>query len=255
MFMYIIGRVRYPFLPTSKLYKFKRLYRSGRESLRLPTHPCVNMNFSVNSINNFSYPFVMIARCNVKVLSRNYTQQAIKYNKEYELNQEQKEAIIGIILGDGYLERGKPTFNTRFRIEHAYPDQENYVLCLYNIFLNLMKSQPKIVIRKPHPLTGNIHKSIYIRTLRFPCLNKYHDLFIKDNLKIIPNNIEELLTYRGLAHLIMCDGYFSTIQGVIFICTENYTKQEQELLIKALGSSLGIKASLNKRISSRGVTN
>ena len=34
------------------------------------------------------------------------------YKKEYDLNEEQKEAIIGIILGDGSLEKGKSTFNT-----------------------------------------------------------------------------------------------------------------------------------------------
>ena len=50
----------------------------------------------------------------------------------------------------------------------------------------------------------------------------------------------------------MGDGFFNN--GVIYICSENYTKEEQELLIKALDSKLGIKASLNKRILSTGIT-
>ena len=39
-----------------------------------------------------------------------------------------------------------------------------------------------------------------------PCLNYYHELFYKDNVKIIPINLEELLTARGLAYFIMDDG-------------------------------------------------
>lgn len=62
-------------------------------------------------------------------------------------------------------------------MEHKYPEQESYVLHLYNIFASLIKSELTIVVRKPHLLTGNVHKSIYIRTLRFSCLNKYYDLF------------------------------------------------------------------------------
>jgi hypothetical protein len=46
------------------------------------------------------------------------------------------------------------------------------------------------------------------RTLNFACLNKYHDLFYKNKTKVVPLNIHELLTPRGLAHWIMGDGFF-----------------------------------------------
>jgi hypothetical protein len=86
--------------------------------------------------------------------------------------------------------------------------------------------------------------------LRFTCLNKYHDFFYKDKKKFVPLNIQDLLTPIGLAQLLMGDGYFHN--GVVLICSENYTKEEQELLIVALASKFGIKAALNKRIYSSG---
>jgi hypothetical protein len=46
--------------------------------------------------------------------------RGVKYKNEYELTSIQKEALIGIILGDGFLERGKSTHNTRIRIEQSY---------------------------------------------------------------------------------------------------------------------------------------
>lgn len=46
---------------------------------------------------------------------------------------------------------------------------------------------------------GVITQSLYFRTLAMPCLNYYYELFYKNNIKRIPNNLEELLTARGLA--------------------------------------------------------
>jgi hypothetical protein len=155
------------------------------------------------------------------------------------------------MLADGFLEKGKPTYNTRLRIDHTYPEQQSYVFSLYTLFGQLIDMEPVIVVRKADPRTGKVYKSMYVRTLRFPCLNEYHSLFYKDKKKVIPLNIQDLLTPRGLAHLIMGDGFFQ--QGIIMLCTESLSKEEQELLVNALGEKFGIQATLNKRISSTGI--
>jgi hypothetical protein len=49
----------------------------------------------------------------------------------------------------------------------------------------------------------------------------------------------------------MGDGFF--YQGTIMLCTKSFSKEEQELLINALQENFGIKATLNKRISSTGI--
>jgi len=49
----------------------------------------------------------------------------------------------------------------------------------------------------------------------------------------------------------MGDGFL--YQGIVMLCTESFTKEEQELLINALHENFGIKATLNKRISSSGI--
>ena len=95
------------------------------------------------------------------------------------------------------MEKGKPTHNARLRIDHTYPEQESYVLNIYTLFAPLIDMKPVINVRKADPRTSKIYKSIYVRTLRFSCLNKYHDLFYRDRKKVIPSNIQDLLTYRG----------------------------------------------------------
>src|SRR6202043_2793549 len=71
--------------------------------------------------------------------------------------------------------------------------------------------------------------SIKFSTLSLPCLNNYYEFFYKDGKKIIPINISEFLTARGLAYLIMDDGGKSHY-GQTIIHTRFYTKLEVELL-------------------------
>lgn len=125
------------------------------------------------------------------------------FKNKYELTTEQKEALVGIILADGFIERAKPTYNARLTVEQAYPDQESYLLSIRNLFAPLIKMEPFIVSRKADPRTGKVYKSILVKTLSFPCLNFYHDLFYICKNKVVPSNIKDLLTPRGLAHLVM----------------------------------------------------
>jgi len=87
------------------------------------------------------------------------------------------------MLADGHLEKGRSTYNTRLRIDHTYPNQKSYVFSLYTLFGDLIDMKPVIVVRKADPRTGKIYKSIYVRTLSFPCLNEYNNLFYKDKKK------------------------------------------------------------------------
>lgn len=126
---------------------------------------------------------------------------------------EQKEALIGIILGDGFLERSKSSHNTRLRIEQAYPEKEGYLRSLYDLFEPMTSMVPTILSRKDKR-NGTITQSLYFRTLAMPCLNFYYELFYVNKVKIIPRalrarqkrNLGELLTARGLAYWIMDDG-------------------------------------------------
>ena len=71
------------------------------------------------SINYITYPLGVFKRFYSKIPETSkYSKQ---YKKEYELTQEQKECIVGIMLADGFLEKGKSTYNTRLRIDDTYP--------------------------------------------------------------------------------------------------------------------------------------
>lgn len=156
-------------------------------NLILPFNQRISNYFSVAKINTTS---------DKDFSDKKYT---VNYKKDYMLNLEQKEAIIGIILGDGFLDRAKPNYNTRLRIEQSYPEKDSYIKSLYKVFESMTSMSPTI-LTKNDKRNGVITQFLYFRTLSMPCLNYYHDLFYKEKVKIIPRNLNELLTPRGLAY-------------------------------------------------------
>ena len=100
---------------------------------------------------------------------------------------------------------------------------------MYLLFKPLINMDPSILERKPDKRTGLIYKSIYFLTLRFSCLNEYYEIFYKDRVKIIPNNLDKLLTPIGLAYWIMDDGGKSSY-GHTVLHTRSFTLKDVEYI-------------------------
>ena len=69
---------------------------------------------------------------------------------------------------------------------------------------------------------NKIYSSIKFQTLSLACFNRYRELFYDLNgKKVIPVNLQELLTPKGLAFWFMDDGYKSK-KGLYF-STESFS--------------------------------
>jgi len=165
---------------------------------------CFRQYTSLN--NSVSRKFICINNLKEKSVI-----QDILSDEKNSLSPEQKNTLVGLLLADGFLEKRKPNHNTRLRIDHTYPAQEAYVKSLYKIFNPICGKEPLITIRKPDKRTGKIYSSIAFKTYNLSCLNEYYTLFYKasDNfhlsgqpryIKIVPSNIQDLLTPIALAH-------------------------------------------------------
>lgn len=204
----------------------------GKYNIRLREKSILKLN------NNRGYGPDLIRRFSTNKLSS-------KDKKEFELSSYQKNALLGIILGDGCLERGKESWNTRLRVEQLYPNQEKFVRNMHSLLTPMVNMSPGILTRKDKR-TGLITKSMYFWTMRMPCLNYYFDLFYQDKIKIIPKNIGELLTPVGLAYWIMGDGIYINGRGVV-LCTDSYIKEDVELLVEVLSKQFGLSCTLHQR--------
>lgn len=157
-----------------------------------------------------------------------------------------KEALIGIILSDGHL--GKQYKNARLTITFAgrYYLLANYIYALFCKYSTPKGFQKRKVQSGKYSLYFD---RITITTLTYSIFTDYHKLFYKpsDNgkyIKVIPLNIEELLTPVVMAFFIMGDGNFNKIKKVIRLCTNSFTKSEVEILSKAILNKFDIETRL-----------
>jgi hypothetical protein len=132
---------------------------------------------------------------------------------------------------------------------------------IYHLWGNIYKSictntEPR---PWPNPNSGKPATQYTFNTKTLPSLTLLHSQWYSWSegtnrfIKIIPLNIEELLTPIGCfaAHWIMGDGYKHG-NGII-LATESFTLVENELLKKALEQKFNLIVTIQDRTSSSGV--
>lgn len=72
------------------------------------------------------------------------------------------------------------------------------------------------------------------------------ELFYKNGVKIVPRNLAELLTARGLAFWIMDDGGKSVYNQTI-LHTRSFSKQDVEYLQSVLNQNFGLRTRLEEK--------
>lgn len=158
-----------------------------------------------------------------------------KYKKTLKLTNLQKEILVGLMLGDGHLEKRKN--KARLKIEYSLKAKE-YVEWLYQIFQKWTLSSPKIKIQQ------NSKKYLF-STVIHEKLGRYHSLFYHKRKKIIPKNINDLITNRSLAIWFMDDGSRKSkeCKGKV-INTQCFSKSDINKLQKILRNKFDLKTSL-----------
>jgi hypothetical protein len=152
-------------------------------------------------------------------------------SKKFTLTTYQKEVLIGTLLGDAHLEKQKGAINYRLKFQQSVL-HHNYILHLYDIFKDIVATPPKLRTRVGF---GKKQGTWYFNTLACPDFLHYGELFYKDNKKVIPTSIKELLTPVGLAFWYMDDGGLKSNQSKgVFLHTHGYSSEEVHFLCDVL---------------------
>ncbi len=153
---------------------------------------------------------------------------------------QQRDIIIGTLLGDGFLERnGK---NVRLVIDHSL-SQEKYVIWkkeqLYGI--------PSVVsIKKRKDIrTNKFYHHCILRTRTLSLFEEYVKLFYKNKRKHIPHELPKLLSPRMLAVWVMDDGYRRNDCNALRLNTQSYFYEEQRVIQQSL-QTLNIQSTIQK---------
>jgi hypothetical protein len=112
--------------------------------------------------------------------------------------------IIGLVLSDAglQLQPQNRSINACLRFKQSLAHSQ-YVWFVYNILSHYCSSYPFLTTGTR---AGVRFYGLEFFTRALPCLTEIHSLFYINKVKVIPENIYELLTPVALAHLIMGDG-------------------------------------------------
>lgn len=190
----------------------------------------------------------------------------IKLKEKGELNNIVLEAITGDLLGDGHIRLSTSQSSNKNqsyktgRLEFTFSTQNlmylNYLK--FNIYKSICtktkgtpypKDNPTQYwfSTKKMPIFLDIHSKWYITNPEYDMDLNNIDVNKKvlKYIKILPDNIYDLITPISIAHWIMGDGYFTGTTS--YICTDNFTKNEVIILQKIFKDKFNIDVKLKTR--------
>lgn len=146
-----------------------------------------------------------------------------------KLSQQQKDLLIGSLLGDGNLQSETKGRTWRYRALHK-SCHKSYLFHKYGV-LETFCTSPPIFGEVLDPRTGNIYKRWYFNTVVNPSFKHYGNMFYTFDttsgrmVKDVPKNIHKFLTPRSVAYWYMDDGAlkWKGKSNAMRICTESFS--------------------------------
>lgn len=130
----------------------------------------------------------------------------------------QKSVIVGLLLSDGWLTIAtKRSTNARLGFKQ-HSAKFTYVFYVFNLLSHYCSNLPYFTYSVR---TSNIHYASGFFTRSLPCFTELHQSFYPNGIKIIPDNIYDILTPIALAHFIMGDG--QTSHHGLVLCTNSFS--------------------------------
>jgi hypothetical protein len=169
-----------------------------------------------------------------------YSRQTEKKKSPLKLTDEQREILVGVILGDAHLETQTKGKTYRIKFEYGIKNK-SYANHLYEIFKQWVLTPPQLK-------QDETHNNIWFQTVSSGAFRFYAHQFYDGKRKCVPKLIHRYLTNRAIAYWYMDDGSIKSREskGVIFN-THSFIKSDIELLINCLNSRFNFEAGLRKQ--------
>ena len=170
--------------------------------------------------------------------------------KEKPLDPEVYNIVIGVLLGHSWIKKSKSSAAICIQMWENDPHYCNYI---HNKFFenNYCASKKPYILRYTRLSINQSNKSAHLpwgskgffanllRTYSFDFFNQHHELFYKDNQKVVPPEIRKYLNAQVLSAWIMDSG--SRLDRETLLYTEFTKLQDIESLQDALSFNFGLK--------------
>ncbi len=144
----------------------------------------------------------------------------------------QQDVLVGTLLGDGCL--AKHGYYHRLHIKHSIAQLE-LAEFKYNVFRDFISMR---LHEFDQQLRGKRYPCVQFATRTTSIFSEWHSRFYVNRRKVIPDQIESLLSPLALAVWIMDDG--AADYAGITIQTHNFDHEEVERMKVVLGQRYGL---------------
>ena len=167
-----------------------------------------------------------------------------QYKKMLKLTQEQRQVLVGILLGDAHMETRDNGQTYRLKVEQS-EKHRLYVQHLYELFSDWVRTPPQL---KDKLRNGVETRNVWFQTLSHGAFRFYAGQFCDTNSKRVPKLIHRWLTPRSLAYWFMDDGSTKSSQSKAMIFnTQGFSPGDVARLAKALESKFGLEVKPRKQ--------
>lgn len=154
------------------------------------------------------------------------------------LTKQQHAAIIGMILGDAYLQ-ATGAKNARLRLEHK-AGHKDYLVWKTRLLPSLFQGKP-VFLDRIHPLTKATYHYVRWQSNASPALGKIRNVFYPDGKKIIPDGIGRLLRDDiAFAIWFYDDGYYYRRDRCSYLYLGRVLREEAEIASGAIAAQFNI---------------
>jgi hypothetical protein len=170
-----------------------------------------------------------------------------------QLTQQQKDLLVGTLLGDGNLQTETKGRTWRYRVLQK-KEHKLYLDHKYDLIKNFCTTGP-IYSEVFDERTKETYKRWFFNTNVHDCFRFYGNMFYKYDpinnkvVKDVPLNIQKFLTPASIAYWYMDDGSlkWEGHSNAMRICTESFSQDGVHRLQKAIKNLYNISTSLTKK--------
>lgn len=174
-----------------------------------------------------------------------HTTKLEEYKRNLRLTDFQKEVLTGSMSGDGCLSLMPNGKSARLMIDQSY-GHKDYVEWMWKIFRFWTNKPPRKIVRESW---GKQYSKYLFQTFSHPELLNIRQFFYKGNKKIVPENIDDILTPQGFAVWFMDDGSTKSKEcNGRLICTHGFTVNEIDRLTFVLNRKFGLICNSRRQI-------
>jgi hypothetical protein len=168
-----------------------------------------------------------------------------KERGEFVIPENLNEILVGLLLGDLYIQKHKASKNPRLVFLQG-TIHKDYIYHLYDLFQSFCLNPPKVYNLPVDKRTGKIYSNVVFRTYSLPCFTSLYSLFYPAGKKQLPLNIAELLTSLSLAYWICDDGGFDSKSRWVKLSTQGFSLDDVNLLVKVLNDKFHLDCVVHK---------